>query len=487
MGIWNNLASLAEGVLNGPTEEQRRKQDWQDQNPGVIFENDNGAPWSTEPKDADEHEQTIAAAQQFGIPVERSNVRENQAMANSVPNASLKRIFNLNGDGEKDPRDAYQPVADFDMQNPEPMKRGVVDDGQPLGGGMMSEEPKQSRTQELMDDIRTQSAMPAEEYTSRKKKSFLDRFGGKLWRGYKAWDPNKTGWSGGIDALAGGFEAGFDPKVDAEDRKQRKIGKVWNNLAEEAQLQSIQQKQAQEGIKTATDITKLTQERMKPFVDAALRKGYLTDDEVAHIKANGVDITDPNNPEFVEREVNGKWMIRYKNDSDYRTNTTLPEDTANVPLNTTITTGGESVTLPLKPGQAANMVVQAADRAERTAQLVQRRNDEIAEKDYRDTKEYQGDLRSYEKDIAKAKGQKAKATAALPTLKESKASLVAQQLDTTVIDRQIAEFEGDIAEADELMKLRKPERVQRKKSGGKLTVKGSEINALIQKNIDGNK
>lgn len=480
MGIWNNLASLAEGVLNGPTEEQRRKQDWQDQNPGVIFENDNGAPWSTEPKDADEHEQTIAAAQQFGIPVERSNVRENQAMANSVPNASLKRIFNLNGDGEKDPRDAYQRVADFDMQNPEPMKRGVVDDGQPLGGGMMSEEPKQSRTQELMDDIRTQSAMPAEEYTSRKKKSFLDRFGGKLWRGYKAWDPNKTGWSGGIDALAGGFEAGFDPKVDAEDRKQRKIGKVWNNLAEETQLQSIQQKQAQEGIKTVMDAEKYRQERMKPFVDAALRKGYLTDDEVAHIKANGVDITDPNNPEFVEKEVNGKWMLRRKNEPDYVRNVTLPEDTGKVRSDTTITASGKDVTLPLTPGEASRALIGAADRAAKAAELVQKRNDTIADREYKDTNDYQTDLRSWSKDIAKAKGQIAKARAALPKLEASRAELVAQQMDTTQIDRQIAEFEGDIAEGGELLKIQKPVRVQRKKGGGgKKTFTQADIDRVI--------
>lgn len=507
MGIWNNIGSFIDGIVNGPTEEQKRKMKWEEENPGVIFENDEGAPWS-KPADNAEHEYWLAGAQQLGIPVEQSPVRQTHAIANASPNPSLRRMFAFNDGGglPKDPRDAYKPVIDRTPRNPDPARRGgtgpntldipglgyeTVIDANPQNpepatrGGYGPDtlasydyERKPSKTETLMQDIRDQSAMPAEQHTSRKKRSFLQRFGGGLWRGYKNWDPNKTGWSGGIDALVGGLEEGFDPKVHAEGRKERKVGKIWNDLAQETQLQSVQQKQAQEQIKTLTDQTELTQKRMKPYMDAALRKGYLTDDEVAYIKANGVDITNPNNPEFVEKGVNGQWYIRRKNEPGYVPNVTLPHEQGETRSDTTITTGGKDVTLPLTPKEAADVLIGAADRAEKARQYVQKRNDELEDREYKDTKEFQGTVREWSAAMAKARGQIAKAQAALPKLRSSRAELAAQQFDTTQIDRQIAEFEGDIAEGQELLKQKKPERIQRKK-GGKRSYSQADIDRVI--------
>lgn len=259
MGIWNNLASLAEGVLNGPDDEQRRKQDWQDKNPGAIVESDNSAPWSTEPKDAGEHEQMIAAAQQYGIPVERSAVRENQAMANSVPNASLKRIFNLNGDGgdgdnfqqsmKLPPSDDVQGnVENFAESNAgEPASRTDANTPMPQDTGeppLKNEDPDPNvRSRQQIEQINTERDKPADIETSRRKRSFWNRLGSGLWNGYKNWNPKESGWGGGIDAIASGFEGAFDPKADAEGRKQRNIGKMWNNLSQDVQLEGIKAKQ----------------------------------------------------------------------------------------------------------------------------------------------------------------------------------------------------------------------------------------------------
>lgn len=403
------------------------------------------------------------------------------AMANATPpNPALRRLFSLNGSTSDAPTDV-PPTPDTPpsrfaqaaalppaLEPPPGSGREVPTDtapvAQPAAGRPMSQ--TDTDVQALRNAQSTEKDDVAHATDRAKKRNMFSRFA-------RAAGNNLRNGGDWYTAAVEGVAEAASPAERAKRLQQQKMQKMFGKVSQDSQIDAIEQKGHQDIAKTVKDTAGARQEVMKQYIDTAKVKGYLTDEEVAHIQANGVDITNPNNPEFVEKEVNGKWLIRRKNEPGYVPNATVPGDLTKTPVNTTITTGGKDVTLPLTPGQAASTMVGAADRAERAAQAVQKHDEEIADKEYKDKAEFEKDHRKWEDDQVAVRAKKAKANKALPSLRESRAALAAQQFDTTQIDKQIADFEGDVAEADVLAGKREPKYTPRPKS---TTSKGGKNN-----------
>lgn len=437
-----------------------------------------------------------AQAQANTAPAAAPSFNGVNAMANATPpNPALRRLFSLNGppsqmptstdvppDGQYDVRDpAYQPdtppsrfaqiAALTDLGTPTGSGREMPVDTPPIASTAPPRSQTETDVQALRDAQSTEGVDVAHTTERAKKRNMFSRFV------RAAGDTLRNGGDWYSAAVEGVAEAA-SPAERAKRLQQQKMQRMFGRVAQDTQIDSIEQKNRQEAAKTIKETADARFAVMKPFIDKATEKGYLTDEELNHIKVNGVDMTNPNNPVFVETEVNGKHYIRRKNEPGYAPNATLPGDLTKTPVNTTITTGGKDVTLPLTPGQAASTLVGAADRAERAAQAVQKHNEDVADKEYKDKADFDKDHRKWEDDRTTAAAKKAKANKALPSLRESRAALAAQQFDTTQIDKSIADFEGDVAEADVLAGKREPKYVPRTKSttskGGKNNNVGTE-------------
>lgn len=309
----------------------------------------------------------------------------------------------------------------------------------------------------------------------------------RLWRGMgDAWD----NWSGkgGLGGLLGemldqGISEARSPQKRAERVKKQGLEKFWNRYTEDLGIETAEQKRQLDMINTAKAGNAYTQQKYKPLVDGMTADDRVTDDEAALSTGLGIPMLPYDASQRDLEWVNGKPMTRRKKGGDgYTRDVTLPDDTGRTRQDVTIQAGGKDITLPLTPKETADTLIGAADRAERAQQFVAKQEAETADKEYKDQKEYQDDVRSWSQRQVKAKAQKAKAQ---KYLEAQRAALddPENQASRGDIVKAIAQAEGDIAEADELLKEKKPARVIRKKpSGGKgkETFTNADIERVIQ-------
>jgi len=478
MGIWNNIGGLIDSLVD-PDEEARKRAAFlspNGQNPGEA-----AAPQSTVEPDTQTATSNAMApssgarrmfALQPGSGVQQPDTGGNPATPPyPMPDAWKAGLSAQPAMLPPDQRAAADP-NDVGLQRPD----NGTSSRPRIVSGIDAAPPKTAQPMSAVQ--RDAAAIQAAKNTNpdvdaARKKGWLKRFGSGALNSWRNFD-GRGGLIGlGADVLDKGITDAVSPKSYAEEVKQRGLQKQWNNLAQDQALGEAQRKDTIGNVDQIKKINDLNEARMKPYIAEASKKGYLTQEEVDHVKANGVDITNPNNPDFVEKDENGKHYIRRKNEPNYVPNPTLPQDIEKTPHDTTLTVGGKDVTLPLTPPQALQGMVSAADRAAKAAAAVQKREDDQANKDYTDTKDYQKDMRAWQKDSLKYRGQKSKAISALgsddptnPTgLYKSRKELIDQGFSTAEIDKQIADHKGAIAEAQvwiDAEEKTKPQRTVRK-------------------------
>lgn len=324
-----------------------------------------------------------------------------------------------------------------------------------------------------------------------RRKSWWNRAWDGARNAYKNWEPGPG--SGGIVGLGvniagNAVEKGVSPNEHAVMAQNRNLSKIWNRYGQAMQVEQAEMNRLGEIAKTNKLSTEALQARYKQLSEGFGRDDRFTDEEAAILTALGIPSMPYDASTREEKDINGKaYTRRTKGGGAYVRDVSLPEDLGKTRTDTKIQTAQGDVTLPLTPSEAAHTLVSAAERAERAAERVQKREDEQKEKVYKNRKEYQDDLRSWSKEDVKMQGQKSKAMKSLESLRASRADLVAGQYNTDAIDRQIADLEGQIAEADVWIANRHKTKPiytsapgESQKKGGKKKFTNSDIDRVIQ-------
>lgn len=418
-----------------------------------------------------------------------------------MPQASgIRRLSMLSEDGNKKIT-KWNPKRFEDIELPagigEGPPEGVMPRGNPNGRGISMDLPpgtaRPTGSAATIDEIGARSEMPANTLRSKNEKTFGGRVksgAGRAWRDFKT-GPNSGGVGGLLMSMLGGaLGEGFDPNTHAENEKQEAITKLMTRAQREIGLEDQQAEQAKQGMQIAKIGQDVMDARNKPFLDSITADDVVDEGERQEAARRGIDLNEYDKREFGTTWVNGRpYAAPKKGVPNYRRNPSLPDQIEDVPVDTTISAGGKDVTLPLKPGQAASTIVgveQAnAQRIQRAAEFVAEQERKVTDQQFEDEGDFAKEARSYEQRILKARGQKSKAEAALRQLQQTRQELIDQGYQGTEqvanVDKQIATMSGDIAEAEELMKERRPvKRVRKTPAKGKGKYSQSDIDRVLR-------
>lgn len=287
-----------------------------------------------------------------------------------------------------------------------------------------------------------------------------------------------------LGAIGGGAIRGlFDRKADEKAKRKADIEKTKSDIADtEKQMDADIERQGKiiGNNQKALDYMRSAN---KPFYDSIMADDQITQEEADEAQKRGFGKLMPYDARQFDTIVdNGVTKNAPKKGvPNYLANPTIKVDKTKVPVDTSIKTGDKTVTLPLLPNQAATTIVgveQAnAQRAQQAAQFVQKQEEDRKEREYKSQKELDDDVRTWERRQLESKGKIAKANAALNSAKTRRAELLKNEDDTKDVDKIITAAEGDLAEANELLKEKKPAGTIRQKSSVK-TSKGGKNNNI---------
>jgi hypothetical protein len=328
------------------------------------------------------------------------------------------------GTGSEDPTMASRPrVVD---QPPQTMTPST---DEPLTG-----------SRKYLKEIEDTKAAP-----TKHENSFWKRLGSGIVKGAKEWQA--SGGQGGIGGLVGAIGVGgvtgaASPGVLGRWGRDQKVQELETKYANETALEGVERKRDQDIFRTDKAQSEANQQAAKPYMDAALKKGYLTDEEVDHIKRiYHIDITDPNDGRFVTEKRNGKTYIRRVNDPRSVVDPTLPVEMTEQPYNAQVP-GQPGVTVPARPGQVLSTAVGVAQanagRTER-AGVRQEKQEADAAKLTRDS--------ATKRSAANATIAKSQTT--LEGLQKTHDDLAAGGYATDQVDAKIAAEKGNIAGAQQ--------------------------------------
>lgn len=132
---------------------------------------------------------------------------------------------------------------------------------------------------------------------SRQKRSFWDRLGSGIWNAYKNWD-GSGGWGKFLgDAITQGGGAAFDPKMDADLRRQRQIQDMFGEYQIRSGLEQADMGRA----KTSAEVQKIladiqdkgletTIRLWKPYIDQRMSARQFTPEDAAILQSAGIPV-----------------------------------------------------------------------------------------------------------------------------------------------------------------------------------------------------
>lgn len=294
------------------------------------------------------------------------------------------------------------------------------------------------KTKAEMDDLRA-NGVPEE-------KGFWRRLGSGALKGLRSYaeagpEARSLGIGGLIGAIAGGgISSAASPKLHAEWTRDRKLGQLMGKYGGEIAVDAAEEKRQQDMLKTAQEGVDLRakgvdlqQKAAKPYIDAALLKDHMTDEEIQHLtNVYGLDLPKVvDKGDYKETEVNGQPYIRRASSSKWEKQTTLPRDPLKVPLMAK-PPGGSTVPLPVLPGTVYSGQVQTGIR--NTAL------DSQAQRDARTAQERQ------DRETLAATSKLSGAQGKITSLFKIRDNKIAAGQDTTSVDLQIAAARGTAGE-----------------------------------------
>lgn len=224
------------------------------------------------------------------------------------------------------------------------------------------------KTKAEMDELRA-NGVPEE-------KGFWRRLGSGALKGLRSYaeagpEARSLGIGGLLGAIAGGgISSAASPKLHSEWTRDRKLGQLMGRYGGEMAVEGAEEKRqqdmlktVQEGIDLQTKGVDLRQKIAKPYMETALLKDHMTDEEIA-TASNMLGIQLPkviDKGDYKDMEINGEHYTRRGSSSKWVKNTSLPASLKDQPIQTEIPgTGGKK--LPLLPGQTASMQAQIQSR-----------------------------------------------------------------------------------------------------------------------------
>lgn len=280
---------------------------------------------------------------------------EEKAISPTFPTTGIPRADMMARFGDDVPP-AYQDIS-IGPETPTPRTGMTIQDRlAPLANGNPTQPitPQQTGSQSIMEQIR---GIQNKDYSKAKydesgniikpagadrdkKWSLAEKLGG-IFSGILEGVGSGRGLLGGAaKAIEYGTDRNFMEKRD-DLKNLRKLGGEYQTVAADEKFQAeTAAKRADilgKQVETAGKGIQNVQTLAKPYIDAAKAKGYLTEEEVSHIKNTyGIDITDPNNVEYVEKEIDGQWHVRKKNESEYKPNESIPQSKLKMPVKTMV-------------------------------------------------------------------------------------------------------------------------------------------------------
>ena len=325
--------------------------------------------------------------------------------------------------------------------------------------------PTETDTERYLREYKDLDKQPLE-----RKKSMFRRIGSGIKNAFLEW--RDSGGEGGLAGLvgaiaSGGLTSAISPNAEAEMSKDRAKKRMFQKYREARGLETEQNKQTEEfakaqksisdAQKSGTDAIKSAQDakynRAKPFLDSIEKKGYFTPEEVDYVRnVYGLDMRDPNNGRFEEfTGSDGKRYMRRVNSPIYAVNPTAPIDETKVVSEIKI----DGDDFKLTDSQAASTKVGVAQanvgREERKLNRIedQKARQEKEEKDAKE-KDSENQRRFNEQKTGKiieAQSRRKQAEARLRSLQTAKQTAIENGQDTTSIDTQIANADGEIEAA----------------------------------------
>jgi hypothetical protein len=313
-----------------------------------------------------------------------------------------------------------------------------------------------------------------------REKSFTKRLFGGLWNGLEAWANSGDNSIAGLGAAlgVGGAGSAASPKFYEGAKNFGKRSDLYNELGRTQQQEAFDAQQSKINIANQAALQKL---ELDPYWQYVEKKKSIDQDDADYLnKVTGIKFKPAQWQEYKDTTVNGKTFSRPEYSPNYERNTSVPIDPTEVPRDVEVAPGQN---LPLTPKQAGPVIAskynaeanrqQSQDHFEATQQ---RMADQF---NISQDGKYQGDIRDYQKDLAKANAQVAEnqpiaAEAESRVAELDKFISEHQGYDVSAYEkeRQIAlstlsKAKGQIEAANIMLKIPKPAPPKKLSTGGK--------------------